>query len=209
MDRRQDVTDRIIDIEWRMFQKVPNIGGTAACQEDFKTFEINRAGQAMSWSDPTLESYLNDLTEAEAAERNLLTEKYARMMKSTSPEEYAGIQHLLPLLSFETLDLIDRIAEIVLKWDEALLDKYPYVLGRGRPLRSSDDTFDVTSVETYLRGELATYSLKTLQLYYENLLGQESEKVNGSEIAYSYTVKRYGFASLEEANARLGAGLDG
>ena len=52
---------------------------------------------------------------------------------------------------------------IVLDWEEELFRKYPFVLRQGRPIRSSSDTLFVTSLETYLKGELATYSLKTLE----------------------------------------------
>ena len=203
MTVKEDLIAKIVKVEWKMFAEVPNIGGKAACQEDYNTFEINRSSQAMSWSEATLNSYLSDLIEAEKNGRNLLAEKYARMMQSTSPSEYAAIKHLLPPLDTEINALIDKIVEIVLEWEEILLNKYPYILKRGRPLRSEDDTPDATSVETYLRGELATYSLGTLRLYYENVLWQKSENINGAELTLHHTVKCYGFRSLEEANEKL------
>jgi len=60
-------------------------------------------------------------------------------------------------------------------------------------------------METYLRGELATYFPRTLRLYYEHLLRQKLENVNGSEVTLNYMIKRYGFNSLAEANERLRA----
>jgi hypothetical protein len=203
MARKEDLIAKIVEIEWKMFHNVPNIGGTAACQEDIKTFEIMRFSQAMSWPEAALESYIDDLTEAEKNGRNLLTEKYARMMKSTSPLEYAQIEHLLPPLDPEVPPMIDKSVKIVLSWEEELAEKYPYLLARGRPIHSSDDTPSVTSIETYLRGELATYSPRTLELYYENVLKQKSENINGSEVTLANTMKRYGFNSLTEANEKL------
>ncbi len=82
MSSKEELIAKIIGIEWEMFRSVTNIGGTAGCQEDPKTFEIMRPSQAMSWSDEALESYLEDLQEAEKNERNLITEKYARIMQS-------------------------------------------------------------------------------------------------------------------------------
>ena len=199
-----DLVTDIVNIEWKMFQSVPNAGGKASCQEDYETFKINRFSQMMSWSEDALESYLCDLTEAEKNERNLLTEKYARMMQSTSPSEYARIEHLLPPLDPEVPDLIDRIVDIVLEWEEALSIKYPHILSKGRPLHSSADTPFATSKETYLRGELATYSAKTLRLYLGNALKQQSENVNGSEIILDSMMKQYGFSSVEDANYKLG-----
>ncbi|MFC1941204.1 DUF4125 family protein [Chloroflexota bacterium] len=162
-----------------------------------------RTSQGMSWSEAALESYLGDLEEAEKNGRNLLSEKYARMMEATSPLEYANIEHLLPPLDPEVPPLIDKIVGIVLEWEEELLPKYPFLLKRGRPIYSSQDSPHGVSLETYLRGELATYSKKTLELYYENLLTQKSENINGPEIVLDHQTKQYGYSSLEEANNKL------
>lgn len=202
-DTSDDLISEIVETEWKLFQAVPNIGGQAACQQDYQTFEINRRSQAASWSAETLASYLSDLRQAERDGRNLVTEKYARMMKSTSPEEYEGIEHLLPPLEPEVPALIDRITEIVMAWEEELSTNYPRILRRGRPLYSWQDSPFVTSLETYLRGELATYSPRTLELHLENLLKQKSGNVNGSEISLYHVVQRYGFHSLQEANEKL------
>ncbi len=204
---KEEIIAKIIAIEWKMFQDVPNIGGTAPCQDERQTFEIMRVSQAASWSEAALESYLHDLTEAQQQGRNLMTEKYARMMKSTSPLEYVSIEHLVPPVHPEALSLIEKITKIVLDWEEELFRKYPRVLRQGRPIRSSDDTLFVTSLETYLKGELATYSLKTLELYYEHLVKEKSENINGSEITLAVTIRQYGFHSLEEANEKLKAGI--
>jgi hypothetical protein len=203
---KEETIAKIITIEWKMFQDVPNIGGRAPCQEERQTFEIMRLSQAASWSEAALESYLDDLNEAQQQGRNLMTEKYARMMKSTSPAEYAHIEHLVPPVGPEVLLLIEKIATIVLDWEEELFRKYPLVLRKGRPIRSSSDTLFVTSLETYLKGELATYSPKTLGLYYEHLVKERSDGINGSEITLLQTIKEYGFSSLEEANEKLQSG---
>jgi hypothetical protein len=201
--KKEEVIARIIAIEWKMFQDVPNIGGTAPCQEERQTFEIMRVSQAASWSETALESYLDDLVEAQKQDRNLMTEKYARMMKSTSPEEYTRIEHMVPSMDPEVLPMIEKITAIILGWEEELFRKYPFLLRQGRPIRSSADTSFVTSLETYLKGELATYSLKTLKLYHEHLVKEQSESINGPEITLLQTIKQYGFHSLEEANEKL------
>lgn len=194
---------KIIELEWNMFHNVSNIGGTASCQKNPETFKIMRYSQAISWAEDALESYLTDLSEARKNKRNLLTEKYARMMKSTSPLEYYDrIEHGLPTLEPETLQLIDNIVKIVLEWEEELSTKYPHLVERGRPIYSTEDSQFVTSIETYLRGELATYSLRTLELYYENVLRQKSENINGSEMTLHAMTKQYGYNSLEEANEK-------
>ncbi|MDY6844837.1 MAG: DUF4125 family protein [Thermodesulfobacteriota bacterium] len=203
MGNREEFLDKIVEMEWKMFQNVQNRGGRAQCQDDFKTFEIMRKSQGISWSEGTLESYLNDLNEAKRTGRNLITEKYARMMKSTAPSEYARITHMIPQVDTEVVSLIDKIAEIMIAWEEELSEKYSYVVERGRPLRSSEDSPLVTSLETYLRAELETYSKKTIELYYENIMNQNAEDVNGAKITLDYMVKQYGYESLEEANEKM------
>jgi hypothetical protein len=202
---REDMIDSIVEAEWKMFQDVPNIGGRAACQDDLKTFRIMRAGQSASWSDAMLESYLDDLNDAKRSGRNLLTEKYARMMRSTSPSEYARIEHLLQPIDPEAIELIEQIVKIVLEWEQELLEKYPYIVKRGRPLFSREDSIGVTSMETYLRGELSTYSIRTLASYLDHIQKEQSENVNGSAITLLYMIKQYGYDSLEEANEKIGS----
>jgi hypothetical protein len=200
---REETTARIVETEWEMFQKVSNIGGRAACQDEWKTFEAMRRSQVAAWSEKALESYLKDLVAAEGEGRNLLTEKYGRMMKSTSPAEYGRIEHLLPALGGEVLTLIDSITAIVMRWEKELADMYPSVLSSGRPIHSSEDSPHVTSFETYLRGELSTYSVRTHSLLLDHFVKLEEDGINGSELTLAHTVRLYGYGSLEEAEAIL------
>jgi hypothetical protein len=203
MSKKDDLVSRVIEREWDMFQDVENIGGKASCQQNYQTFETMRYSQAMSWSEETLESYLEDLQNALNNKRNLMTEKYARMMESTSPLEHAQIERLLPPLDPGVPEIIDQIVTIIINWEEEVIEKYPYIASRGRVLRSTEDTPYSTSIETYLRGELSTYSLKTLKLHLENVLNQKAKNINGSELIHINTVKRYGYESLEEANEKI------
>jgi len=194
----------ILQAEWDMFQRVRNVGGRrASCQEDSKTFDIMRSSQFKSWSKDALESYLNDLVEAKKEGRNLLTEKYARMMASTSPSEYANIKHSLPPINPDVPGLIEKVLEIVHEWETEVLKKYPKVFERGRFLESFDDSPERTSKMTYLKGELLTFSLKTLRLYYNSLMGMKSKNINGSEVILEEMVKSYGYKSIAHANKVL------
>jgi len=83
---------------------------------------------------------------------------------------------------------------------ENILKEFPYVIEQGRPLDSNQDNRFVTSFETYLRSELATYSNRTLELYYENRVNQNTQNISGAKITLDYTVKQYGYQSLEDAN---------
>ncbi|WP_198306542.1 DUF4125 family protein [Dehalobacterium formicoaceticum] len=201
--QNKELIKQIVAMEWTMFQNVSNQGGRASCQDDPKTFEIMRSSQWVTWPEEALASYLEDLKIAFQDGRNLVTEKYARMMQSTAPLEFAQFQDQLPPLNQEMIRLIDDIVTIHLFWEEELMTIYPYLCQRGRPVYTSEDTPYATSIETYLRGELGTYSQKTLNLYYQHILKEKAEGINGSKRLLENTVKRYGFSSLEEANENV------
>lgn len=209
MREKEQLIEDIIQREWKMFQKVKNVGARAACQDDFATFSIMRSSQAACWSEETLESYKQDLIEAESAGRNLLSEKYGHMMASTAPAEYAEIAHLLPTIKPESIAVIEQILSIVMQWEVELEKKYPYIIAQGRPLFSREDLPGVTSLETYLKGELKTYSDTTLIYYLTDVQKSLLDNVNGSEIIMLASVKQYGFNSLEEANDTIKARFEG
>lgn len=199
----KELIDQVVALEWQLFQNVANVGGRAACQDNHETFSVMRSSQITAWSAVVLDSYLRDLTEAKAQGRNLLTEKYARMMEFTAPGEYARIQHHLPQLEQQALLLIERIVEIHMAWNAEISDRFPDIRKRGRPASSTGDMLNITSVETYLRGELATYSPRTLELYYQNALEQKDQNINGAQIVLDAMVQQYGFLSLAEANKAM------
>ena len=203
MEPKENLIEKVVDLEWDMFQNVENMDGNASCQEDPKTFKIMRSSQFEGWSKAALEGYLEDLKEASKKGVNLISEKYGRMMKSTSPFHYAKIEHLLQPLDSDQQELIEKVIRMVIEWEEELAKKYPNILRKGRPLYSSLDSPWVTSVETYLRGELSTYSKKTLELHYEHLMNEKSQNINASEITLESMVRKYGYKSLEEANEAM------
>lgn len=204
-DIEQDVVREILELEWDMFQEVRGLDGPAPCQQDRHTFEIMRSSQLLSWNQEAAESYLDDLRRARAGDRNLMTEKYARMMESTSPCECRGVGAILPELDESTGRLVERLAGLSVRWMEEAAAKYPYVCARGRPIRASEDGKFTTSFETYNRGELATYSRKTLQLLEQHFLGLVAAGTNPAEVILGHTMAAYGFASLEEAEVALRA----
>jgi hypothetical protein len=187
---------------------VQGIDGPAGCQQDRRTFEVMRFGQAISWSLATLESYQADIEAAQAEGRNLIAEKYARMMASTDPQAYAELDHQLPRLTAQVIALIEAVIAILLAWEERLEAAYPNIFKRGRPLHSIADGPGVTSIETYLRGELATYSERTLKHYLRHIRQQNKAGINGAEATLAYMVSQYGFDSLEAANQALGNSTD-
>lgn len=203
MDQKENLVSLIVALEWEMFSKTKSMGGPAHCQQNPDEFGRARRSQSMGLSEDILKSYLSDLQQAKQNGRNLVTEKYARMMATTLPDEYARIEHLLPPLDPGVAALIDRIADIVLDWGKELGERYPNLTNRGRPLHTTHSHSSVTSVETYFRGELATYSLGTLKLYLEHVQRQKAAGINGTEAVLEFTVKLHGYDSLIDAETKL------
>ncbi len=199
----KSLIDNIIAIEWNEFQKVENEGGRAACQDNWKTFEIARKSQFLSWNEEMLKSYYNDLTKATKEGRNLLTEKYARMMESTAPDKYKIIKDKLPAISDNMKKLIEDIIKIRIKWAEDFAELYPKISGNGRLIHSYEDNAYSTSSETYLRGELSTYSEKTIELYYEYVNKLLEQGKNQAMMIMENTAEAYGYKSLDEAENKL------
>lgn len=193
----------MIHLEWEMFSNVDNEGGKAECQNRPDTFWIMRKSQFLAWTSEIRESYLLDLKQAKKAERNLCAEKYGYMMESTFPEEYEEIKDLLPDVDKAKMEQIWRIVQINLEWEQEMDEKYKKLRANGRPLRKERDTQYETSVETYMTGELKTYSEKTIQLLYEYTVRC---KENGRNLAYEILknmVTEYGYDSVEAAEAQI------
>jgi len=197
--------DDIVQLEWQAFDKVHNEGGRASCQDNFETFEIMRKSQFLAWDVATLASYYGDLKTAAKLGRNLVQEKYARMMASTAPAEYAGFAHLLPALSVWQQRTIARIVETQVEWREAFARAYPHMSGQARAIRTAEDTPHTTSFETYLRGELATYSEDTLRAYARMIDDCLQDERNLTTATMEHTARLYGYASLAAAERALGA----
>lgn len=196
------IIEQIVEMEWEMFQNVRNTGGRAACQDDFETFDVMRKSQFLTWDLPLLESYWQDLQEGKAQGRNLVMEKYAYMMESTAPKEYEAIATGLPKISEEKQAMVEQIVAIQVGWREEFAEKYPHLSGQARIIHTSEDTLYDISFETYLRGELKTYSMQTLVLYGRLIVAFVQEQKNMTEEIMRYTTAFYGYKTLEDAEIK-------
>ena len=187
MTDERELIKRIVDHELGMFLSVP-ADGEYSCRQQPQSFRLHRRAQFSIWSVDTLNSYLQDLLHAEAEGVNLMTIKYARM------------DDLIPKTNDNPL--IDSIVAIQYRWQQEIFSKYPSLMEGARPLSSSEDSAFGTSFETYLRGELESYSDNTLALLYRDMNDLQKKGVNGSERVYRYLVRELGYDSLEEAERR-------
>lgn len=193
----------IVKKEWEQFDKVVNTGGRAGCQDDWETFDIMRRSQFSIWSTEALQSYLDDLTQAEEKGRNLLSEKYAYMMQDTAPEEYKQIADRLPALSEEKKKLVTELTELQTRWMEVFHRTHPYFGGRGRAVRKTEAYPGDASVETYAMGELSTYSEKTLRLLNSCMETLQAEQEHPEILTMDYMARCYGYQSAEDAEQRF------
>ena len=171
---KEKIINKILEKEWKYFSNLNNIGGRADCQDNREDFIIMRKSQWETFNEETLLSYLEDLN----SKNNPLFQKYAQMMKYNSPEEYEKIKDILEKASDEKTDLVNKIMFIYMEWEKEFFERYPIFSSMGRPLYSSEDDDIETSIETYLRGELLSYSEKTLKLYLNYVIDNKEKNIN-------------------------------
>ena len=194
----------IINIEWEMFRRV-NDDTHVSCQENPEVFAGMRTAQLAAWLPEVADSYLRDLKEAEKSGRNLLREKYINMMASASPEQFAVLSKDMAKPTPVMLELADRLTAILMEQTRALHTKYPHVARAGRPLSAADDSEHRTSVETYQRGELLTYSENTLRLLLDQVQTMSLKGESLPRNILENIVRFYGYSDLnaaEEAAAK-------
>lgn len=201
--RKEELAMRIAKMEFEAFDEVQNEGGRANCQDDWETFSIMRRSQYLTWNVHMLEMYISDFENARLKGRNPITEKYARMMKSTSPEKYAELEQKLPDIDEDTFKICNAVCEIQVGWMEEFASEYPKLSASARAIHSYEDTEFSTSYETYLRGELLTYSRNMLSMYAQFVVELARKGKNLAYLTMENTVKLYGYNSLDDAENKL------
>jgi len=188
MTEKDNIIEAILEIELQMFLTV-NPMQTSGCQEYPESFKLHRRAQFARWSLESLASYLDDLHQAQEHGDNLMRRKYARM------------QGLLPPAA--GCPVLEEIVRLKMDWQRAMFRTYPAVMSGARPLTDESAQAQMTSFETYARGELETYSERTLGLLHRDLLAMQARGESLSEMVYDYLVRASGYASLEEAERKL------
>lgn len=198
--KTQNLAEEITKLEWQQFQLTQNEGGRANCQEDWQTFHIMRMSQFLTWPLDLQESYKKDLERANSDGRNLITEKYARMMESTAPEIFERtIKPYIKPISEPRKSAQEQIILTQVEWAADFRERYPHLGLAMRVLKTSEDTEENTSFETYLRGELSTYSDDTFAKYQRFVNNLRAENLNLTQMIITNTVHMYGYDSLESA----------
>lgn len=189
-DIKRKLTNEIVEIEYKMFKSLKNIGGEASCQRNYPYFKLMREAQYLTFNINLLESYLEDLHEALNNNYNSLEIKYGFMEETLDPNHFKEISSRLPQLTKFQKEVIASISDVVLEMKN-LFDKIPHAKMRDND--SSYDTYNNASYETYLKGELASYSEKTLYLYARMLqeLSQNNQNIVSLTAFYTYFLRCY------------------
>lgn len=185
---KEETIEAILADELEMFLSV-NSREPSACQENPAGFRFYRGAVFSTWSMDALESYRDDVQQAKTDGKNLITLKYARMENLIAP--------------LNENELIDKIVAAEIAWIKDVTERYPNVHSRMRPVEKDSD--ENTSVRTYLRCELETYSDRTLEFYYQNQQSCQKDGINLAEQMCSKMVKGAGFTSLDEAEEVFGS----
>ena len=205
-DGADGLRETIVRHEWDQFQRTTNEGGRASCQGNWPMFHQMRLSQFLTWPAPLLESYEADLTEADRVGRNLVTEKYGRMMASTAPERYReAIEPYIPRLPEGRIARQERVLATQVAWAADFRARHPRLDAAMRVLTTAEDTPADTSFETYLRGELGTYSDRTFARYEALVADLTAAGRNLTEETIRNTVLLGGFRDLDEAEAAQAA----
>lgn len=195
----EDLSFMIAKAEFAAFDKVQNEGGRASCQNNWPTFKVMRMSQYLTWDEEMLLQYLADFQINLSKGRNMIEEKYARMMEFTAPEQYASFKENLSIIPEEKRIIMEEIIRLQVQWMEAFAKQYPGLAQNARLIHTSEDTPFDTSYETYLRGELGTYSDKMLELYGRYIVTHAQNGVNVARKIMWNTIQFYGYSSFEEA----------
>ena len=200
---KEELAEQIARQEFEAFDKVKNQGGRADCQDDWFTFSIMRKSQYLTWNRTMLLQYAYDFDRELSRGHNLIEEKYGRMEESTAPSEYEKIKDHFPVISPQKKQIIEEVVALQVKWMEEFAAEYPKLAGNARSIHTYEDHLWNTSYETYLRGELSTYSDKMLELYAKYIVEYARAGKNVARDIMEESVWMYGYEGLDEAEAGL------
>ena len=199
---KEELVEKIVKLEFEAFDKVQNEGGRASCQDNWPTFSVMRKSQYLTWNMEMLMQYMYDFSREYKIGHNIITEKYGRMMESTAPDRWNEIKNNFPTISDEKKTIIEQIVAVQMQMAEEFALAHPKMANQARSLHTYEDNIFNTSYETYLRGEISTYSDKMLQLYGAYVIAALKENINITYITMENTARFYGYESIEAYEKR-------
>lgn len=171
-------------LEWAFFDQVKGLEGRAACQDDARSFFIYRLAQYLVFPFAFVHLVLDDLKRLDAASRNPVAEKYARMMAVTDPERFrADWSHVLPAVSPVRACALHEVERALTAFARKAAETSPKAAAHARAETSLPQR--VSAVD-YMLGEVAPYSLRTVWFLRDALDDMARSDVNPILDAYAY-----------------------
>ena len=201
--RKDDLPEMIAALEFDAFDEVKNEGGRASCQDNWSTFSLMRKSQYNCWNKELMVRYATDFMLSMRDAWNPITEKYGRMEESTAPEKWEKIKDSFPEIDEESRAVIEAVVSLQVSWMEEFAKKYPRFASGARVIHTCEDTPEETSYETYLRGEISSYSPEMLKMYAQFVADTAAAGKNLAYMTMNETAKLYGYENVDAAEKKL------
>ena len=173
--------ERVVALEWEQFDAVLGMNGRAGCQDDLRRFSAYRCAQYLAFPHGLIPRVLAELEQAELSGRNLVEEKYARMMAATDPAEFNRTwANALPLTSAVKRGTLGQLRELLAPALAQAARELPQAHRHARPDVSSPGA---VSALDYFLAELEGYSLSTI-FYLRDTLARRGAEANPIESSY-------------------------
>lgn len=192
-----DLINKIVEIEWNEILKI------IPTNEKEDTFKIMRKSQFELWSEELLKNYLQDLLAAEDRGWNLITEKYARILKYTDMVSYQKIEHMIPQVPEETEEIIDMVVALQDEWMKLFEKHYPRLANAAKSIDVYENEENKATYKQVLKSELMTYSANTIYLYTTMIINFKKTNQNYIQKMMEITCKYYNYVMIDEAERNL------
>ena len=173
--------ERVVALEWEQFDAVLGMNGRAGCQDDLRRFSAYRCAQYLAFPHGLIPRVLAELEQAGLSGRNLVEEKYARMMAATDPAEFNRTwANALPLTSAVKRGTLGQLRELL---EPALAQAARDLPQTHRHARPDVSSAGAVSALDYFLAELEGYSLSTI-FYLRDALSRPDAGANPVESSY-------------------------
>lgn len=178
--------EQIVASEWEQFGEVNGMDGRASCQDDAQGFFAYRVAQYVSFPREGLVPICEDIVRARSDGRNVVQEKYARMMAQTDPAAYDRVwRPRLREPSPVKAQALHEVASLIRGFAVTAATELPHAHAHGRVDESVPGA--VSACDYYL-AEIAGYSLRTLYRLRDGLLRLRREGANPVSDTYANSV---------------------
>lgn len=177
---------QIVALEWADFDVVQGQNGRATCQDDALHFVVYRLAQYLAFPTEALSGIYADIERAHGAGRNIIADKYARMMRTTDPVLFW--RDLAPQIEAVTPLKKRVLAELereLVAFERSAAQTLAAAHANSRPDASSAGK--VSAVDYYL-AEAEGYSLQTLRLLLDGFSAQRAAGINPVELSWELAV---------------------